>query len=732
MPRIQFHIVAGLVAALLLGAWALPVSAEDAPPTAEQLKESLKNSDFNVRRDAARAIRNMNRQAQREWLATMAEALAKDSDPQVKLAALDILTDLGEASAESVPMLAEGVKSSFGVRGPESQHYRYRAAVALAGVGKPAVESLQKLLADSNGSVRGLAAMALGKIGPASEPAVPTLVGLLRDSSEPIRAEATQALGRIGPAAADALIEAAGDSSAQVRGCAVTALGAIDRPSDKIRAAVLAHTGDEDLAVRAAAIAATSRLGIAPETLAPIFETALKDADERVRRAAVNAAVDDRRLIAELGRALPDMLLAESDDVSRNAAFLLRSSGPQAAPTLLAALRDERARIEQIADALSATGTTVNAALFTGLGDSSPRVRSGAALALGRVRPIESHAVEKLIAVLGDPEPAVQVTAIESLGNLGPVAIAAAEPLRARVPAGPLAVRVAAIGALFEIGPRDESLAQFVAGQVGDAEPAVRERAIVALWRMGRAARGVVAAVAERVSDPELKVRLAATRYLGSQGRSSAAAVSDLRGLLADPDVELRAAVIETLGRIGAPAKGALTELTALINDPSPLVRAEVARSLTGLDLEAIDMQPLIGKALRDDDFTVRFAAMESIRAFRKDGAILFAPDLLVLIGSQKDSQRLGETNGRFQGRPPDPRSIPTLVELLSYPKDAVRLAAIDMLAKSGEAGQPAIEALEKLSEDPSSAVRDAAKGAIEGIKTGKAPAPRGGRRRGG
>ena len=93
--------------------------------------------------------------------------------------------------------------------GRRSSHQDYRSALALAAIGKPAVEGLRGLLKERKDSVRAEAAMALGRIGPDAAAAVPDLIRLLGDKNERIGREASLALGRIGTAATDALLIAA-------------------------------------------------------------------------------------------------------------------------------------------------------------------------------------------------------------------------------------------------------------------------------------------------------------------------------------------------------------------------------------------------------------------------------------------------------------------------------------------------------------------------------------------
>ena len=70
--------------------------------------------------------------------------------------------------------------------GQEASHQDYRSALALAAIGKPAVEGLRGLLKEQKESVRAEVVMGLGRIGPDAARRSPDLIPLLGDKSERI------------------------------------------------------------------------------------------------------------------------------------------------------------------------------------------------------------------------------------------------------------------------------------------------------------------------------------------------------------------------------------------------------------------------------------------------------------------------------------------------------------------------------------------------------------------
>lgn len=104
------------------------------------------------------------------------------------------------------------------------------AAIALASMGRPALEPLTNALNDSNGSVRRNAAWAIGELtnmrGGERANAVPRLISLLNDSDEWVRMASVRALGEIrDERAIENLIGTLSDAAWKVRELGAWALG---------------------------------------------------------------------------------------------------------------------------------------------------------------------------------------------------------------------------------------------------------------------------------------------------------------------------------------------------------------------------------------------------------------------------------------------------------------------------------------------------------------------------
>ena len=485
----------------------------------------LKAEKTDVRRDAASKIRLAGKSVQRQALPLLIDRLANDKDGQVRLAVLDTLISLGPDAAPAVPALLETLRTDVGGRGEEASHQDYRSALALAGIGKPAVEGLVGLLKHKKESVRAEVVMSLGRIGPDAAPAVAELIQMLGDKNERIGAEAVVALGHIGTAAIDPLIAASAARDITVRRRAVDSLGHLSAPDEKAKQAVLKCASDPAPQVRAAAVKSLSGCGLEDDILLPVVKENLRHGDEDVRLAVVNLLVQRRTLLRLMAPDLQSFLIAREDGSARYAAFLLGKSGPAAAPLLLAALDEKSSRIDEIAGALAQIGRPLVDRLAEALKDPDPRVRRGAALALGQIRPVAVGISQKLMVGLGDPDREVKAAFLTAIGILGPRGRESVPAVRKLLQDSSAEVRGKAIEILAHSAPRDDRLADDLTALVNDVDSGVQRRAIDTLRSLGPLGKRALPDVIAKLESKQTEVRLAAALMIGSHGEAAAAAV---------------------------------------------------------------------------------------------------------------------------------------------------------------------------------------------------------------
>jgi HEAT repeat protein len=704
---------------------ALPVIAQDAKTAgrAGSPIANLKAKDLETRRNAATGLQLAGKDLQREALPILIELLMKEKDGQVRLAVLDTVTALGPDAASAVPALVHTLRTDYGGQRQEELHQDYRSAVALAAIGNPAVEGLRGLLKERKESVRAEVVMALGRIGPDAGAAVPDLVPLLGDKSERIREEASRALGRIGLAAVSPLITAAADGDTVVRSRAVESLGYMARPDNQVIGAISKCARDPAPAVRAAAIGSLARIRLPDDALLPMVSESIGHQDERVRLAVVNVLVERRTLLARLAPELEALLTANDEGTPRHAAFLLSRLGPEAAPRLLDAFRQDKSRIDPIAEALAQIGRPAVEPLTRAVKDPDPRVRRGAALALGRIRPSAPGAARTLTAGLSDPDRDVRASFLAAIGFLGPRADEAAPAVRGLLKDQSPEIRILALEFLARATSRDDRLLADIAPLLKDADPRVERRTIDVLRILGPRGFKAMPEIIGKLDSKDPDVRLASVEFVESHGPAAAGAIPQLTRLLDDPTTKVRTIAARALGGLGKAAQPALARLTPLLGAEQFEVREAATTALGSLELDAEVLRPHLARALRDDHSEVRRAASRAILKLGPQGAV-FIPDIILLAEKRENARSVDRMLRRFERSGPDVRSLPELIKELGHKQDRVRLLAIKFLGLAGQNAKDALPALERMRDDPSADVRQQAQAACDRIRN-NAPPPR-------
>lgn len=712
-----------LVLALLLGGPARSGAVQEAA-SAEQAGSpfaELRAENVETRRHAAVALRLSARSEQRTALPILIDLLMSEKDGQVRLAVLDTVTALGADAEPAIPALVHTLRTNYGGQFREELHQDYRSALALAAIGRPAVAPLLGLVSGSRENVRAEVIMALGRIGPDASSAVSDLVPLLGAPSERIRKEVALTLGRLGPAAIEPLIAASTSREKFVRAGAIESLGALAPSSEVAERTVLEAMRDEEPAVRAAALAALTKSKAPDDVVLPILKQSLQHQDEGVRLATVNLLVARPDWCRKLAPDLESLLTGEHEDPARHAAFLLSRIGIDAAPRLLEALARETSRIEQIAEALAQIGARGTVVLTKALGASDSRVRRGAALALGQIRPIAPHTVANLTAGLSDPDLEVRTAFLKAIGDVGLRAKESTPAIRALLQDPSSQIRLQATPILARLAPRDRQLVADLIAQLNDSDTRVQQQAIEILRSLGPLGRTAIPATIAKLGSSSAEVRIAAMEMLGSHGQAAAEAVPALSGLLDDPAPPIRATASRILGQLGKPAQPAQSQLIALTTDQDRDVRVAAVLALGSLELGADALRPPLARALRDSQPEVRRAALRVVQRQGRQAAI-FLPDIILLAANKETSKSAERLLRQFERTGAEVQSVAELVQHLSHDQDTVRLLAIKFLAVAGRGARDAIPALERLRDDPNSEVRKQAEAASERIRQHSAP----------
>ena len=538
----------------------------------------------------------------------------------------------------------------------------------------------------------------IGKRGESAQAEVPLLLKLLSDKRENLRWHAARALGAIGPAASDAvptLIQALSDEVPNVRAYAAFALGRIGKAAEPAVEKLIEAVFDKDAMVRRTSARALRDIGPVPEKAFPILEKALEEADPALIQLAL-ATMSERgqEAVPRLQQFLKRKKLAYW------ACLVLANIGPEAAaavPDLVAVLQAEEAEVRLHALlALGNIGAASKPAVpaIVGLLEKDPfeGVRYAAVYALVQVGE-HSDAINAALAdAAKHKDPLLNLLGLWGLAKLNPkdeeLAKAATEAIVENLVSPDQQLRQAAARALHEFHGPPEIVRPALIAALKDADPEVVSHALDALASLGPKA---LTNLDQALQDKQL--RHYATRLIFRLGEQAVSAVPALVQALQQPtenedDIVFRREVQFTLAAIGPAAKEAIPELIKSLDSKDEEVFGTACYALGKIGPAAKDAVSVLRKTLNDRQDADRAAIVWALLKILPDSPNLrkFAAPLLVL-GLNSD-------------------------------RDVVRAECAASLGDLGVHAKPAITRLEKLLEDDSPLVRDAATGALK--KLGK------------
>lgn len=307
----------------------------------------------------------------------------------------------------------------------------------------------------------------------------------------------------------------------------------------------------------------------------------LKTLGEQLRRGSATERREASHRLREFGAlaapAVPDLIAALDDDEQQvwfNSVMTLAAIGPKAEPAIPSLIADldqsrrgRRNRYwEQVwyrsAYALSQIGPGALPALLTALENPSSDVRSGAARAIGWMRPRESTTIGSLTRLLDDPDEKVRNIAGEALAEIGPASV---PDLRAALESESSRMVIGAVRALGSIQSDAAPAAPRVALLFREStEPTLRAEALNAVVRMTSDPAIVLPLLLEGLkADDDAIIQSAASGLLRLRSHSAAIVPSLIEMLdSSSPDVATRAA--DVLGRFGPRSNAAVPDLIRL------------------------------------------------------------------------------------------------------------------------------------------------------------------------
>lgn len=250
--------------------------------------------------------------------------------------------------------------------------------------------------------------------------------------------------------------------------------------------------------------------------------------------------------------------------------------------------------------------------------------------------------------------------------------------------------RIRAANAFYHSPPQTYGIVHrlLVAGRT-DPDSTVR-----AMMRrvMGRLPEQATAALIKSLEDSSALVRRGAADAIGRMTHPSAKAVRPLIARTADPDDSVKVLAVVALGGMGSTAYEARDTLRKLAENPGPM-RAAALAALPEVDTEADTFIGLFDAAMGDSSEAVRIAAT---------------------------------TNALAGARSPHHDPVPLLIRALSDRSAAVRIAAIQVLMRTGPRAQAALPRLVELARSPDENEASLAAAAVQALG---GQVPRGARR---
>jgi HEAT repeat protein len=411
----------------------------------------------------------------------------KHPDPKVRYESAALLLRLGPVAKFAIPALHEALMDSSG-------YVRMKAAEALWHVERTPPRVLLPVLVDGlrdkAAPVRINALVVLGQMGSAAKPAVPSIARTLKDDDMDVRMEAVLTLSELGPAARetvpDLLAVLKDDELRLLEPLVSVALGNIGRPAVE---PLLKSLVAKDVRLRRTAAYALGLVGPKAPEAVPALTEALLDGESDVRALAAKAL---GRIGPEAKTAAPRLAAALKDKeaaVRIHAALALRQTDGRddGLPVLTEALKAKEAHVrEQACLALSGFGgkaaSAVPALVELALRDATPKVRSSAAEALGKIGP-PADVFDRLGAALKDEDEQVRLSVALALWGKGKASLRA-------------------------------DLVTVATAALKSQSASIRKRAAVVLGEFGAEAREAVPALVEALRESDATVRQAAAAAL--------------------------------------------------------------------------------------------------------------------------------------------------------------------------------------------------------------------------
>ncbi len=527
------------------------------------------------------------------------------------------------------------------------------------------VQALGRVLSDTRPSVRQAAARAMGNSG--SVGVVSPLLGHLDDNSETVRLAVVKALGRIGDRRAVVpLVSKLQDPEVEVRTAAARALGALgDR---RAVATLLLALQDPAAVVRVQALEALGQLKAKDATSAIASLLVSKDSAstrvgsltlDRVQSAALRALgrIGSHRAI----KILIEQLAKRSPGSSTSHAQISQGQWMSSSPIGKALVLAGASAVKPLIEALRTT--------------ASPRLASGAALALGELKAKE--ALPEIIGATGRGVVSLEA-GLQALADIGdsealPFVLEHLDSGDARI--RHMVIQVA--GRLLDPAQPDGRPIDPIRPRVTNIRTPLAERIALARLLGRTGAKRAQTLLLALTKSKEVTLRIATVRALGALALSSPKVDEALVKAIDDPSRNLRLAAAKALSRVGKDA--AAKELIRRLGVAAEQDRGAIGIAVSGCLGRSIDVA-LVGQvksAITSTAGTARDALIEGLGRMKVEKA----GELLAQLARSADVDDRRKVAEALAGHRAQEAA---LIRLLSDPDPTVRANAVWSLARVG------------------------------------------------
>ena len=605
----------------------------------------------------------------------------------VKLKAIAELEALGEKAGDAVPAMIDLLLA-------KNEDVRLHAVMAMAKIGKPAVEPLTRALAahypDADKIDTKKIDMLVKKLGSGNfadlDQARKEIEAIGMPALEPLR-KAAKSTDLETSRRANELVKTI-EGYADVRFYLTWGLAFVGAPAKSATPVVIKALADPAPQVRRKAAYALGRIDADPDTVAPALVGALGDADADVREACAAS-------LPKMSKAaVPVLLKALKGDqkslwtMSMKILGEIGAESAQAIPDLKAfLLQPDRGLAEAAADALAGIGAPSIKVLTEAAADKSDQVRI---LAVRALHKIGAPAVPTFIDLLGAKDVDVQRQVAALLGGMQVNDKSVVIGLGFATKDKDYQVRLNALNSLRQMGTSAKLAEPYIVALLTDLDPTIRLNAFQTLTGLNIDPRP---GLKKALSHPDLKTRITTASLMTQLNLELELAAPILVEGLKANDEGLKMQAAHALSLRGLREDEVLPIFIAGLKNEQASVRRQAGESIARYGAKASKAGPALIATLEDPDDSVVTQSMATLRVVGADAKTLF-PAMVKVLRRKDTKLHTAASQIIFQVGPDAIDEIVTLLKKEDAP--GIRLACLQTLAMVGPRAKSAVSELTK------------------------------------